>query len=643
MAGSATRDVPNRSLPAGELCALLARRGLPAWLLEYFTNGLAQWDSQLLLRHDSITCEDLTSMGIVHPLHQRRLLREIEGILCGTIRVDEGMRKNSVSKKPMPTQANSSPEQETNKVEASPPRVVLNHARRRFLAAEGFDKDRVADLPADVSLLFSKPGSLTHRRVQPEDKPSSIPEFRELPRMRTFSKHKEQTERLCDIDFEASELGWDEWLQGRLHSWGPLAIISRLLSVAKQGDLTTLREMKETVQAHGDALLESLSCTPLPPDRMLSHAPPGTDQPKNVWNWVLWRLNGLEDADFEMAEILRDADAIMASILTNPAKKKEAKVQKRKTHRRLPPGMGRPRSSKNMSTAQGAMAPQQSGESSEAAEDLRTTKSVGIRGAGGLAEAAISEDLTDDLDAPPEKKVEEVPRTPRPDLLEKFQKAAFTVLAHVKAAHGNCVILNTSLLTVISLQGRVKSIAQEIRTAQKRLGQWPGLTGEAHEACRAKLVLLKQASEQLFVRFVEVRKPLEERLRIATLGDQGVVDVADLERKILGMQRELAARVLIGESGWRIAQEAGVSLSQYGFDEAPDPWGGEVHPSPPPWEATFLKAIRRFEPLRKGRDTRRKAHAAISILAKLPTVMTLNTDLPDDDREGSASGTISPH
>eukprot|EP00930_Biecheleria_cincta_P007037 TRINITY_DN10817_c0_g1_i1.p1 TRINITY_DN10817_c0_g1~~TRINITY_DN10817_c0_g1_i1.p1 ORF type:complete len:167 (-),score=31.28 TRINITY_DN10817_c0_g1_i1:245-745(-) len=156
--------------------------------------------------------------------------------------------------------------------------------------------------------------------------------------------------------------------------------------------------------------------------------------------------------------------------------------------------------------------------------------------------------------------------------------------------------------------------------------------GEAHESCRAKLVSLKQASEQLFQRFVDIRKPMEEKLRMLTAGDQGVVDRTELEAKILAVQRELAARVLIGNQAWKIAHDAGVGIAQFGFDEAPDPWGGEMHPSPPPWEATFIKAVKRFEPLRRGLEMRRKAQTPACILGKIKSLKQLGSY--DEDLSG---------
>lgn len=633
MAGS---TVPKSSLSPVELCSRLALRGLPAWLLECFRTGLAKrrcssdaasiaQDSRL--RHGSITCEDLTEMGIAHPLHQRRLLREIgvmfgkfeidEEIMSGKLETDEEMHKNCVLKKQTPALPKKVQVPVTKDlVPVAETPKELNHARRRYLLAEGLNKVPMNALPQEAQKLLSKRGSLSHAPTKRLTRKSFIPDIIDLPRVRAASEPLEENERMCDIDFEATELKWEEWLQGRLHSWGPLALISTLLSVAKHGDLTELREMTETVESQGKALLESLSCTPMLPDRMMSNAPPGTDQPKDVWNWVLWRQEVLEDAESELDELLKKADEAIASI-SNSSKKKHGKLDKRKSMR---PQRTRNTNPKTPESPQGAPFGSQAREHHEA--DKLSKSNTLDRGAIRFADAT-NENATGKQAASAE--VDEVARTPRPDLLAKFRKAAFSVLAHVKSSHGNDVLLNTNLLACVSLQGRVRSVSQEIQVAQKRLGQWPGLTGEAHESCRAKVASLKQASEQLFHRFVEIRKPLEEKLRMLTAGDQGVVDIAELENKILAVQKELAARILIGNTAWNIAHEAGVGIAQFGFDEAPDPWGGEMHPDPPPWEATFIKAVRRFEPLRKGREIRRKAQTDLSILARINTLKSLGS------------------
>lgn len=653
-------------------------RGLPAWLLECFRTGLAKraaadrkrssddasiaQDSRL--RHDSITCEDLTEMGIVHPLHQRRLLREI-GIMFGKFQIDAETHKNSPAKKQTPALPKKVQVPETkNLVPVAETEKELNHARRRYLLAEGLNKVPTAALPQDARELLSKRGSLRQTPVKTHARKSFIPDLIDLPRVKAASEPLEEDERMCDIDFEATEPRWDEWLQGRLHScfaasrmnenelhsWGPLALISTLLSVAKHGDLTKLRQMTETVESHGKALLESLSCTPLPPDRLMPDAPPGTDQPKDVWSWVLWRQEILEDAQWELTEILHKADEVIAST-SNNSKTKNAKIDKRKSMRLLPTGISRQRtgttikcsakSSESPTRASGggpspSSLRMQSGE----ADELRKSRILD-RGSIRFADTT-SENATGNQDASPMS--EEVARTPRPDLLAKFRKAAFSVLAHVKSSHGRDVLLNTNFLACISLQDRVRSVSQEIQVTQKRLGRWPGLMSEAHELCRGKLASLKQGSEQLFHRFVEIRKPLEEKLRMLTAGDQGVVDIAELEAKILSAQKELAARLLIGNAGWNMAHEAGVGIAQFGFDEAPDPWGGELHPSPPPWEATFIKAVKRFEPLRRGRETRRKAQTNVNILAKMTTlkIHALNQpgfglDREDSFEEGSSA------
>lgn len=141
-----------------------------------------------------------------------------------------------------------------------------------------------------------------------------------------------------------------------------------------------------------------------------------------------------------------------------------------------------------------------------------------------------------------------------------------------------------------------------------------------------------------------------------------------LETKIIDVQRELASSLLIGQHALQLAEDAGVGLKANGFPEPPNPWEGLVvllawdselkadssiqcflkiqlqtplqcaigkagtngndncdmrsdvfrtfastwnQPRPePPWEASFLRAVRKLEPLRRNLQFRRQGTAA---------------------------------
>lgn len=126
-----------------------------------------------------------------------------------------------------------------------------------------------------------------------------------------------------------------------------------------------------------------------------------------------------------------------------------------------------------------------------------------------------------------------------------------------------------------------------------------GLRGSVRESANDMLKTLKDAQETLFDRFVEFRSHIVKELnRYAAPGVEfSPMELARrLERIILIAQREIGARLLLGDAAIQAANKQGVGLK--GESEATNPWAA-LRRSPPPWEASFRQALERLAQLRR--------------------------------------------
>ena len=94
---------------------------------------------------------------------------------------------------------------------------------------------------------------------------------------------------------------WEDWLQSRLHDWGPLYLVDEVLKTAAVGNLTELKVLLQRVKAHGSGFIESLETTPLPQHLLTAEAP------KTIGAWIHWRLRALETADRRLGKMLDKA------------------------------------------------------------------------------------------------------------------------------------------------------------------------------------------------------------------------------------------------------------------------------------------------------------------------------------------------
>lgn len=573
------------ALKVDEFCSFLATRNLPDWMVAQLRTNLEEKASPDVTSAP-LTTETLAEMGIAHPLHQRRILREVQCF----------MKSAEAAESSIPTAPGSRP-----KAKIKPRQMVYERDTRwPYL-----------DI-ACVKLLKDEPKIATpyghwQRRMALEAKTNvgkdNCLRMRSKESVTSFGKTKSDlsegfeedgtptaTKDVADDDGMVSDLSegpsmdWQDWLSSRLHSWGMLSLVDEVLKVAVLGNLTELRELVLQVQAHGTGFAESLEKTPVP-----SHVPVFPDAPEEdippctIWKWVMWRLDSLERADTRLQKLLNKcedlADQVMGySKVTREISIKPASHKKKGTFNMKKLMMG-------VSVVSAVSAVSASSAASDAPP--RSSSSVILESTSSAVR---------------------MKNEAKPSALERFRKVAQLILSHIKGKRQEGLVASTKLLTCVAMQSKVTNLRHDLENMMEDLDKWPHLISENRQSCESMVTRLHQASQSLFSRFVDLRQHVELELREATIGDQGTVETCRLENKIVDVQREMASSLLLGTHALQMAENAGVGLQANGIPEPPNPWEGLILPEPP-WEASFLRALRKLEPLRRNLQFRRQGTA----------------------------------
>jgi len=590
------------ALKIDDLCDFLAVRGLPCWMVGQMKRSLTDENNAENGQDGSpagsiappLTKDALVRMGIAHPLHQRRVLREFQCLLM--TKESEGAGDASVSKAPG---AIAKPRKRAPLVleqdmrwpfldipclrprSAEKPKMSYGHAQRRLLRARP---------PESATSILTSPTPV--RQTSPEASDVNMDDlWAEIPEDWEAARREQQ------------DTSWEEWLNNRLHSWGMLSLVDEVLKAACLGNLSQLQELLERVQEHGEEFEESLAKTPLPAHvrTAFPEAPPDAKPPSNIWDWISWRRELLESADSRLAYILCKANDLVDSVVgvSTPLR---SEPSLRPSHSR----------------------------SAEKRKTLNVKRLMQAAASGNTPDLRSSGTIVFDTASTVIKQKDAA----NPEALARFRKAAQLVLSYIRAKRQDGLVLNTKLLTCISSQAKVTQTRSDLLQMADDIDKWPHLVSENRKSCEVALGRLQQASNVLFSRFVELRQHVEVELRETTNGDQGIVDCWQLESKIIDMQRELASQVLLGHRALQDAHQSGLSLRAQGIAEPPNPWEGMTLNQPePPWEASFLRALRKLEPLKRNLQMRRQGTAVVSTnsrRSKSKKAMKAGTSAPEE-------------
>ena len=171
------------------------------------TDGKIEWLS-------SVTSEGLTRIGIVHPLHQRRILREIQCYMLMPV---------SAAEDALPEPPVAPPEKV---VRPRRPLVYERDTRWPFLDIACL---KLMDVPRPTISAYGHSERRTRlaEEVRIDDdllKPSK--DSSRVSLAKTLEKSQEVFWReSTEEEEESEEIDWEEWLDSRLHSWGMLSLV----------------------------------------------------------------------------------------------------------------------------------------------------------------------------------------------------------------------------------------------------------------------------------------------------------------------------------------------------------------------------------------------------------------------------------
>jgi len=165
-------------------------------------------------------------------------------------------------------------------------------------------------------------------------------------------------------------------------------------------------------------------------------------------------------------------------------------------------------------------------------------------------------------------------------------------------------------LHLLNAQEQACDMEHRLRELLQALDERDGLRGGVRDQADVVLKELKAEQENLFDRFVALKSPIKEELESLHLrgGNYGVMGfefglaelARHLEAAIQAAQREVGARLLLGERALEEARSAGLGLAS-SETEPRNPWRALTR-NPPPWEACFRKAISRWTQMKRSLD-----------------------------------------
>eukprot|EP00435_Cladocopium_sp_Y103_P031970 s4138_g8.t1 len=274
-------------------------------------------------------------MGIAHPLHQRRILREVQCFMKCTETAESSIPAPGSRPKAKIKPRQMVYERDTRWPYLDIACVKLLKDEPQIATPYGHWQRRMAleaktNVGKDDCLRMRSKDSVTSFGKTKSDLSDAFEEDGEdgTPTDPTATKAGADDDGKASDLSEGASMDWQDWLSSRLHSWGMLSLVDEVLKVAVLGNLTELRELVLQVQAHGTGFAESLEKTPLP-----SHVPPFPDAPEDdippctIWKWVVWRLDSLERADRRLQKLLNKCEDLADQVMGYSAVTREISIK----------------------------------------------------------------------------------------------------------------------------------------------------------------------------------------------------------------------------------------------------------------------------------------------------------------------------
>ena len=284
-------------LKVDELCDFLTMRGLPVWIVTLLHEGL-----EASVDPDALTEEQIKLTGIAHPLHQRRILREVQCMqLGGTLGRSSWVLRRRLQEHVVPPEVPEGPGMPKPLVPRPPRRLVYERDMRWPYLDIGCLKPLQRPTKTGPYQHGARRAALAEEVEINENLFEATLSKESLPKSAVASVHIPYEEE--ETIWEGAD--WEDWLQSRLHDWGPLYLVDEVLKTAALGNLTELKLLLQRVKSHGSDFLESLDTTPLPTHLLTIF--PDVEVPKTIGAWIQWRLKALETADRSLGKMLDKA------------------------------------------------------------------------------------------------------------------------------------------------------------------------------------------------------------------------------------------------------------------------------------------------------------------------------------------------
>mmetsp|Transcript_74899 Transcript_74899/g.242132 ORF Transcript_74899/g.242132 Transcript_74899/m.242132 type:complete len:945 (+) Transcript_74899:91-2925(+) len=613
---------PTPALGAIDIIGFLSDRGLPEWLLASLQAG-----SRKGFNLNSLRDTDLAQMGIRNPLHQRRVLREIQEFIgeslvrlleagpsggCDTLDLGTSGGGDKQSEACQTADSQLVPLAETSAIDslfkgipistscaaqssrgrrrldpledmrwpylqapsssssAQPCRVTIGSASDEELqaAADATAKAEALDPAAHTSRHI---GSLTAKVEREPFIPQSNRASRADVLRRIDKSAKRRAQLHPDDGIEDACLDRAQWVDSRMHPSGVLSILDVLHKAAVIGDLEALAQAVVEVEAQGGDLVKSLETMPCMSSTSSGHhkdrirTATFPDGPNDFfWGCVLKRLTELRDAEAQLVPLNEEARDVIAKVRQTVLTLVSVARYAPKACKRASALGGRQTSVTAKVKARKAMVRDQ----------VLKEKSLLVPSDGSDADHICNSSASRHWVIAQQMALKVHGNNKSSQLAHMVKYVHFTLtqerLIEVKEALKHQL---QAMVHLISSQSRAR------RDSNKLLKE------------------LELAEHELFNGFLRSAADIEYELReAATLDKDGRIDMQRMRKSTAQAQKMVGARTLLGDRALQVAQEAGFGYDSMGEKERepPDPWS-KLKRRSPPWEASFLSAVKMLQ------------------------------------------------
>mmetsp|Transcript_88617 Transcript_88617/g.255560 ORF Transcript_88617/g.255560 Transcript_88617/m.255560 type:complete len:802 (-) Transcript_88617:437-2842(-) len=628
---------PDEAAGRDEILRELAARGLPEWLLVCLRKGLSHSCAV-----DALTDASLERAGIRHPLHRRRILRELAVLRPASALVStpsppapEEVSELSIQRVPIPP---AYPPQR-------PPRrhrvlIPLDEFRWPYLdpppggslpcapkqRRRSKRKTRLSWLHAPVTarvdtrlrtvkrkpfipkatdaldVRWSCSGVDSEEASASDVSPGAIQCYAETgdsARRIPGQGDIQWSRTLTPVVQEEFFLDWDSWMETRLH---PMKIVDDLVVNAVAGKVQELQQSKLVAERQGEDFVRSLQRTPCPKQGIelwqLMRGEIGSDdadggdrecsRPRWLWEWVAGRLDDLLAADAQLAPLVETAEEVLLEVHSTMQ-------PKRALQSFCLPGLAQNKWRNVNGSRRPTTGSTAAGSYIDSTGPSNRQQSSAMRHASWACEASSPP-------APASAGGHRLTGLPCPTSHRRTALSGEDVVSRSLSGSGRKKSQagrgsnHDRQVLYSNMQDQIASASSELSETLAALDRSLGAYVSAVRASADEVLRdLGAAEAKLFVEYLHSVEDREIELRSATEVDSatGVVDLGRLEEALVSAQSLIGAETFLGERVMRLAEDAGVGFDGLCEEPSGRHWSAIVR-DPPPWQGAFEGALQVF-------------------------------------------------